>query len=67
MAVEVPAPGEWICKQVYAVAQALDYDPEATFSGAFKRVVGRTPTAWRKQRRRSPSLESAWLPAHSIE
>jgi len=35
--------------QVAAVAEAVGYESEAAFSRAFKKVVGRAPTAWRKQ------------------
>jgi AraC-like DNA-binding protein len=32
-----------------AVAQAVGYASEAAFSRAFKRAVGSTPAAWRRQ------------------
>jgi AraC-like DNA-binding protein len=39
---------------VAAVASAVGYDSEAAFSRAFKKLVGRSPALWRKER--APSL-----------
>src|SRR5207244_11787819 len=33
---------------VVAVARRVGYDPEASFSRAFKRATGSSPTAWRQ-------------------
>ena len=35
--------------KIYALANEVGYDSEAAFSRAFKRIVGYTPTAWRKR------------------
>src|SRR5678816_4720994 len=37
---------------VLAVAQDIGYDSEASFSRAFKRMVGQPPAAWRRTQRR---------------
>ncbi len=33
--------------KIYAIAREVGYDSEAAFSRAFKRIVGRSPKAWR--------------------
>jgi AraC-like DNA-binding protein len=38
--------------KVAAIAQEVDYDPEAASAPAFKRLVGKPPAAWRRQQRR---------------
>ncbi|MGZ8258948.1 MAG: helix-turn-helix domain-containing protein [Caldimonas sp.] len=39
---------------VLAVAQDVGYDSEASFSRAFKRMVGQPPSAWRPEQRMRP-------------
>jgi AraC-like DNA-binding protein len=40
--------------QVGAVAAAVGYESEAAFSRAFKKLVGRTPAAWRREAPATP-------------
>jgi AraC-like DNA-binding protein len=40
---------------VLAIAQDVGYDSEASFSRAFKRLVGQPPAAWRRAQRRGGS------------
>ena len=44
---------------VLAVAQDIGYDSEASFSRAFKRMVGQPPAAWRRTQRRRPEAAVA--------
>jgi AraC-like DNA-binding protein len=37
-----------------AVAAAVGYESEASFSRAFKKLVGHSPGVWRKERERRP-------------
>jgi len=39
---------------IATIALDVGYDSEAAFSRAFKRIVGTTPSEWRRQRRPSP-------------
>jgi len=39
---------------VAAIAQEAGYESEAAFSRAFKRIVGASPAAWRRERVRAP-------------
>jgi len=37
--------------KIPSIAQDVGYDSEASFSRAFKRLVGQPPAAWRRQQR----------------
>jgi AraC-like DNA-binding protein len=41
--------------KVIDVALEVGYENEAAFSRAFRRIVGASPAAWRRERRRAPS------------
>jgi len=48
--------------KVCAVAREVGYESESTFSRAFKRVVGRSPAAWRAERSRKLHSSTATAP-----
>ena len=43
---------------VAAIALDVGYDSEAAFARAFKRVVGKPPAAWRRERAATSSTEA---------
>jgi AraC-like DNA-binding protein len=45
--------------KVIDVALEVGYENEAAFSRAFRRIVGASPGAWRRERRRGPSATAA--------
>ena len=45
--------------KVIDVALEVGYENEAAFSRAFRRIVGTSPGAWRRERRRGPSAPAA--------